>query len=93
MGPYNCCLETLLPTKRCFHPGIDAEILGFILECMHIQYHLIPYPFVVDWGTSKGKGNWSGLIGEVINGTLDTISSDYFPSLQRMPHISFSYPI
>ncbi len=90
---YNCSLYTLLPTVWCPHPGIDAEILGFILEFMNIQYQLIPYPLDVDWGIHLGNGNWSGLIGEVINGSLDTISASYIASLQRMPYISFSYPI
>ncbi len=89
---YLCSLETLNPTSTCSFPGSHAEVLGYLLRLAGIQYKLVPFRNTpIDWGQPDGNGSWSGLLGLIKNGTIDTISSYYSQIPRRLTDFSFSY--
>ncbi len=85
-----CSLENLNPRPRCSTPGSDAEILGYLLEVSNISYKLQPH-HNMPWGAFV-NGTWNNMLGLVLNGTIDTVSTTYFHLKIRTDHFDFSYP-
>ncbi len=87
---YPCSIENLNPTPKCPHPGSDAEILAYLLQLSNISYSLQAHDAA--WGTFV-DGMWTGLLGLLQNGTIDTISTRYRHVKIRTEYFDFSYPV
>ncbi len=88
-------VPTLIRNKsRCHLPGSSNEILGYFLEKLKIDYELIPFENVTDWGTppEDGQTQWGGLLGLLQNGTIDAIGTQYFYTELRLKYFSYTYP-
>ena len=72
----------------------NLQILGFLLEYLKISYEIVPYypPESVDWGKPRGPGNWSGILGQILDGSIDTSSSTWFLTKTRVRDFLFTYP-
>ncbi len=88
---YPCSLENLNPRPGCSMPGCDAEILGYLLQLSNTSYKLRPH-YGTPWG-GYFNGIWSGMLGLVLNGTIDMISSPFFHLKIRTDNFDFSYPL
>lgn len=89
---FNCSLTDLNPSETCELPGIDHEILGYVLHFMNISYQLIPfYNDSIEFGRYE-EGSWNGLLKMVHKGELDTVSTGYIQTPKRTKDFSFVYP-
>ncbi len=86
---YPCSSSNLNPRPGCPTPGSDSEILVYLLRLCQIPYHLQVYN--TSWGAHV-NGTWTGLLGLIQNGTIDTISTTYQHLTLRTDHFDFSYP-
>ncbi len=87
-----CSLHTLSITGHCPNPGVDAEMLGYVLQLAKIPYQLIPFEYN-EWGLVDQHGNATGLLALIRNGTIDTVSATYDFEEDRIRHFDFSYPV
>lgn len=44
-------------------------------------------------GSDKGNGNWSGLVGMILDGSIDVIAAEMSMNKQRSEVISFTRPV
>lgn len=90
---FNCSLMGLSPRDDCPFPGADAEILGYILNFMNISYELVPfYGDDVQWGDRQGN-HWTGILGKIHRGEVDTVNCGYVQIGVRAKDFSFGWPI
>ncbi len=93
-----CAKVSLQPRISCPFPGTHPEILGNILDKAVIPYHVVNLQpnntQLVDFGVYNSSfGQWTGLIGEVLRGTVDTLVFEYFITEERLEHMAFSFPV
>ncbi len=89
--PYQeeCALKHFKPTRDCFYPGIQPELLQFIAARLNVTLQIIPHsPY--DFGDPLANGTWTGsakiktliwhvlgILGAINAGTVDTGSLLY----------------
>ncbi len=63
-APYTnpCGLYTLERTKNCTDPGIENELLGYILNFSNIPWELVPLTQVPYGSYDVQNGTWSGTL-------------------------------
>uniref|UniRef100_A0A914WQC3 Uncharacterized protein n=1 Tax=Plectus sambesii TaxID=2011161 RepID=A0A914WQC3_9BILA len=88
---YPCVLHmSVINTTICPNPGIAAEILHYALRSANISYTLIPVNHLESWGTIIGRDPdtnvavFDGLLGNVVNGTYDTVMTSWGMTDVRM---------
>jgi hypothetical protein len=85
----DCGVYTLKPTKECPYPGVDHEILYFLLEYAKVPYQLFPLTGEVDFGEVQPDGTVTGLMSDVVNGKYDTVSTIYGITEKRSTQVKF----
>ncbi len=88
---YPCSLRNLNPRPKCPMPGSDAEILSYLLRLSKIPYNHKVYKGY-PWGMYI-NGTWTGLLGLLRNGSIDTINVRYRHLKLRTEYFEFSYPV
>ncbi len=80
-GSNACAKDDLVleSTEECSAPGHTNEVFAMMMEYLGTQYELIPFGDDVPWGAmDKTTGNYSGMLGMIENGTIDTTSIPWF---------------
>uniref|UniRef100_A0A914XV64 Uncharacterized protein n=1 Tax=Plectus sambesii TaxID=2011161 RepID=A0A914XV64_9BILA len=97
---YPCVLRmSVINTTICPNPGIAAEILHYALRSANISYTLIPINHLESWGTIIGRDPdtnvavFDGLLGNVVNGTYDTVMTSWGMTDVRMYAMDYTFPI
>lgn len=82
--------------RKCPLPGFCVEIvkvLGQSLKIPVVPVVLAEENNEIDVGTQHGNGSWSGVLGAILNGTVDTACIFYQNTETRAPYFDFSTPI
>ena len=87
---------TLQRTQACPEPGLSTEILHYLLLMSGLDYEIHTYPVDVDWGrdhsTPQQPCNWTGVLGDIYHGRIDTLASEWMIIDQRLPCFDYLYP-
>ncbi|GMR51265.1 hypothetical protein PMAYCL1PPCAC_21460, partial [Pristionchus mayeri] len=80
------------PTVACTYPGWCLEIMSALLRSGNI-----PHEFIVDrnltwidWGRLEDDGKFSGILGRIVSGEVDTACLFYQKSVLRLAHFDFT---
>jgi len=81
-------------------PGIEEDFEGFVVDFAHLldEYLKIDHKIVLSsdgtYGTFAGHGlkKWKGLIGDIVDGTIDFAIADLAVTDQRKEVVDFSTP-
>lgn len=87
---FECGLKTLLETKQCREPGLDAEILGYLLRRVNVSYTLLQND--EDYGTYS-NGTWNGLFTYLANGSYDLLGTSMVITNPRLDTFSITYTV
>ncbi len=87
---YPCSLMFLGPCAECKMPGLNSEVLYYVLKLANISFVTKPFPKPV-WGIYN-NGSWTGLLGMILNGSIDTINVGFAQVEIRNRDFAFSYP-
>ncbi len=89
------CASLIQSYPDCQFLGSNNKVLSYLLELLKIDYELVPMPDLKSWGTPPEWGGiyWSGLLGELQNGTIDAIATCYVVTEGHHKTFSYSYPV
>ncbi len=87
---YPCSLQSLGSGPVCKMPGMSSELLHYALKLANISFVTKPFPKPV-WGVYN-SGSWTGLLGMILNGSIDTVNVGYAQVEIRNQDFAFSYP-
>lgn len=85
---YPCALKSLNSTQRCETPGLVSEFLASCLQKARLNYEIASVGSHLG-SYSDEESRWTGLFGELENGTIDTIAT--FASYSKIRADSFLY--
>uniref|UniRef100_A0A914WQG6 Ionotropic glutamate receptor L-glutamate and glycine-binding domain-containing protein n=1 Tax=Plectus sambesii TaxID=2011161 RepID=A0A914WQG6_9BILA len=89
------CVQKL-PNGRCKKPGIEVEILQAVMTLLGLDYEFVnitqEYNILYDYGSDK-NGTWSGMIGLLINESIDLTALTIRLTPERAQVVDFSFPL
>ena len=85
-------LTSLANTIACARPGFAVEIMHAVLTRLNLAYVVVPLNESSFGGRDANGTSWTGMLGRVQAGVVDTIVGEATPSAARMTDFVFSAP-
>ncbi len=87
---YPCSLLSMDSGPLCKLPGMHSEVIYYALKLANISFVTKTFPNPI-WGIYS-NGSWTGLLGMVRNGSIDTVNAGFAQVEIRNRDFDFSYP-
>ena len=68
------------------------EIFDYVMRRAGIEYVLMPMKEGLGYGAPGENGTWSGYLGVIQQGAVDTIAADFYPLEARLRAFTFTRP-
>ena len=72
--------------------GIAVEIFDYVMRKAGIEYVRVPIEEHIDYGAYDENGTWSGYLGLMQQGVIDTVAADFYPTTARIQAFAFTRP-
>lgn len=72
--------------------GITVEIFDYVTRKLGIEYIRVPMRGGLDYGAPGENGTWSGYLGLMQQGVVDTVAADFYPTEARLRAFDFTRP-
>ena len=72
--------------------GIVVEVFDYVMRKAGIEYVRVPIEEHIGYGASDENGTWSGYLGLMQQGVVDTVAADFYPTEARLRAFAFTRP-
>ena len=86
----------LIASADCPWVGIDAYLLNLLIETANVTAEFVFYGengTEFEWGRRMDGGEWVGMLGDVLNGTIDMVGATYALTTVNDLRFYFTYPV